>query len=346
MIGRTLAAALLLAAPALAETDHAAIAQRALDQVILPGFSHLADEAGRLADVTATACAGAGPIEVQALEDAYARTFDAWAEVGFLRLGPTEEDNAAFGIAFWPDTRGTIPRTLAAMIAAEDPVAEDPAAFRSVSVAARGLMALDQLLFDPGAAPVEAGSYTCRLLVAITGDLAATADLLLDRWRDPWGGLLTSAGNPANPVYLAPDESTRALYSALTNGLQSDIDLRLGRPMGTFDKPQPRRAEAWRSGRSLANVVASLKGMRAFTAAVFAPAIGPDAAAPVDAAFEAALAAAGRVNGPIDQEVATVQGRFRVEALQSALRRVQAEVASHVGPTVGVASGFNAMDGD
>ena len=41
-------------------------------------------------------------------------------------------------------------------------------------MAARGLMALDQLLFDPEAAPVEAGSYRCRLLVAITGDMAAT----------------------------------------------------------------------------------------------------------------------------------------------------------------------------
>ena len=79
---------------------------------------------------------------------------------------------------------------------------------------------------------------------------------------------------------------------------------------------------------------------------MFAPAIGADAAAPVDAAFEAALAAAGRVDGPIDEEVATTQGRFRVEALQSAVRRVQTEVASHVGPTVGVTSGFNAMDGD
>ena len=58
---------------------------------------------------------------------------------------------------------------------------DDPAAFAQVSVAARGLMALDQLLFDPEAAPVEAGSYRCRLLAAITGDLAATADRMLAR---------------------------------------------------------------------------------------------------------------------------------------------------------------------
>ena len=125
-----------------------------------------------------------------------------------------------------------------------------------------------------------------------------------------------------------------------------DIDLRLGRPLGTWDKPQPRRAEAWRSGRSLPNLVASTEGMRAFVETVFVPAIGPDEARPVLDAFDAALAAAGRVTAPIDVEVATPQGRIHVEALQVALRHVQEEVASHVGPTIGVTSGFNSMDGD
>ena len=86
--------------------------------------------------------------------------------------------------------------------------------------------------------------------------------------------------------------------------------------------------------------------MRALFDTVFAPAIGPEEAGPVDRAFESALLAAGRVAAPIDVEVATQQGRIHVEALQGALRRVQTEVASHVGPTVGVTSGFNAMDGD
>ena len=187
---------------------------------------------------------------------------------------------------------------------------------RSVSVAARGLMALDQLLFI-GAAPVEAGSYTCRLLVAITGDSAATADRLLDRWRDPWGGLLTSAGDPANPVYLAPEELTRALYSALTDGLQADIDLRLGRPMGTFHKPQPGRAEVGdRGGRCRAS---SLRWRAApvFSRAWWRRRSDPTRRRRSIAAFEAAPALGGRVAAPIDHEVATPQGRFRVEALQT-----------------------------
>jgi predicted lipoprotein len=232
------------------------------------------------------------------------------------------------------------------MAAGEDPVVDDPAAFAGVSVAARGFFALDYLLFDPAAAPIEAQDYRCRLLQAITRDMATTAVRMLARWRDPWAGILTSAGAPDNSVYLAPDESTRALYAALTEALQADVNLRLGRPLGTFEHPQPRRAEAWRSGRSLHDVEVSLETLRSYAATVFAPAIGPDHAATVAVSFDAALAAVGRVGGPIDVAVATTQGRFRVEALQTAIHRVESEIAEHVGPTIGVASGFNAMDGD
>jgi predicted lipoprotein len=334
------------AAAAQSTVDHAALAERALTAHILPGFERLEAAAAGLDAAARSACSGEGPIDAAPVEAAYAETFDAWARIQHIRFGPAEEDMRGFAIEFWPDTKSSTPRTLAAMTAAEDPVVDDPAAFAQVSVAARGLMALDQLLFDPEAAPVEAGGYRCRLLVAITGDLAATTARVLARWRDPWGVILTTAGAADNPVYLAPEESTRALYSALVDGLQADIDLRLGRPLGTFDRPQPRRAEAWRSGRSLPNLMASTEGVRALFETVFAPAIGEDEARPVRDAFAAAATAAGNVAGPVDVEVATPQGRIHVEALQGALRRVRTEVESHVGPGVGVTSGFNAMDGD
>jgi uncharacterized protein len=341
------AALLLLAAlPAAAETDHAALAGRALQEQILPGHQRLVAATAGLAAAAEAACAGEGPIEAGPVKAAYGAAFDAWIGVEHYRFGPAQEENRGFAIAFWPDTKGATPRTLGTMIAAEDPVVDDPAAFAGASVAARGLFALDWLLYDPAAGAIEPGGYHCRLLEAITRDMAATSETLLARWQDPWGGILTSAGAPDNPVYLAPDESTRALYGALTDGLQADVDLRLGRPMGTFDRPQPRRAEAWRSDRSLRNVERSLEALRGYAAEVFGPALPADDAAAVDRGFDSALAAAGRVLAPIDVEVATPQGRIHVEALQTQVRQVQNEIAEHVGPVIGVTSGFNSMDGD
>ena len=339
--------ALPAAAQVDAGIDHAAIARRALNEVIMPGFEKLADATETLRAEADAACSGEGPIEPEPVKDAYNRAFDAWIGVEQFRFGPTEENNARFALAFWPDTKGATPRTLETMIADEDPVVDDPAGFRDVSVAARGFFALDYLLYDPDAKPIEAGTYRCRLLRAIARDMATTAGNILAGWRDTWGEVLTTAGDEDNPVFLTPEESTKALYSALTDSLQADIDLRLGRPLGTFDHPQPRRAEAWRSGRSLRNVRQSLEALRAYTATVFAPALPKRDAEAVDGGFDAALAAADRVQGePIDVAVATTQGRVRVEALQDAVARVQEQIAEHVGPPLGVTSGFNAMDGD
>lgn len=348
---RCLAAVLVLvaapAAAAEADVDHAAIARTALDEVILPGFERLTNATRTLQAEADAACSGDGAIDAEPVKDAYGRAFDAWIGVEAFRFGPAEEGNARFAMAFWPDTKGATPRTIETMVSDEDPVVDDPAAFRDVSVAARGLFALDYLLFDPDAEPIEAGGYRCRLLKAIAHDMVTTASGMLDRWHDPWSGILTSAGDEDNPVFFAPEESTKTLYSALTESLQADIDLRLGRPMGTFERPRPRRAEAWRSGRSLHNVRESLEALRAYAATVFEPALPPRHADPVDGSFNAALAAVDRVQGePIDVAVATVQGRVRVEALQSAVRRVQEEIAEHVGPPLGVTSGFNSMDGD
>lgn len=334
------------AAPASADPDHAAIAARALDGHILPGYERLAAETAALAGTAETTCSDSGAADRGALDAAYHSAFDAWMGVSHLGFGPAEEDGAAFAIAFWPDTRGATPRMLAGLIAAEDTVVADPNAFREVSVAARGLFALEQLLFDPDAPALEAAGYRCDLVQAIATDLAATADVLLARWRDPYGPLLRRAGDPDNPLYSAPEESTRALYSALTSGLQADIDLRLGRPLGTFEEPQPRRAEAWRSRRSLRNVTLSLAALRDLAATAFRPELAPEAAATLERAFDVAAAAADRVGLAIPDAVSEPQTRFRVEVLRNEIEHVQEAVAGEIGATLGIAAGFNSMDGD
>ncbi len=345
------AAALLWLAGPVAAADHAAIAKRALAEHILPGYERLAGATAALADAAGTACAGSGAAgsgaaDADAIEAAYQAAFDAWMGVSHIGFGPAEEDGTAFGIAFWPDTRGMTPKALGALIASENPAVRDPAAFREVSVAARGLFALDALLNDPDAPPLEAGSYRCALVAAIAVDMAATAETLLARWRDPYGPLLTTAGAPENPLYLSPQESTRALYSALTTGLQADIDLRIGRPLGTFDRPQPRRAEAWRSGRALRNVELSLAALEDLFDAAFAPELAPQAVATVDLAFDEAEAAAARIGMDIPEAVAAPQTRLRVENLRTQLEFLREAIAANVGPALGVTAGFNAMDGD
>jgi len=114
--------------------------------------------------------------------------------------------------------------------------------------------------------------------------------------------------------------------------------------MGTFDKPRPRRAEAWRSERSLHNVVQSLKALEklALLLSQEHPEIGEDFAE----GFADAYRVADELNDPVFAGVATVQGRLKVEILQQSIDRIRNIAAEKLGPTLGVAAGFNALDGD
>lgn len=338
-----LGVALVWLAGAAAALDHAALAARVVRDHVLPGQERFAAEAAALAAAAEAGCASAGPVDLAA---PYHVAFDAWMGVSHLRFGPAEEGDAVFAVAFWPDPRGATPKTLATLIAAEDPVVDDPKAFAGSSVAGRGLFALDALLFDPEAPKLEAGTYRCRLAVAVTRDLAATAARLRDRWRDPWAGLLETAGAEGHPLWFTPVEGTRAIYGALVEGLQATIDLRLGRPLGTFDAPQPRRAEAWRSGRSLRNVTSSLEALRALARVGFEPELAAEDVDLVESAFASALAATHRIDAPLPEAVAAPEARIRVEALRTEVVNVREVLATRVGGDLGLAAGFNAMDGD
>lgn len=280
----------------------------------------------------ATACD-----DVEALRKGYHKVFDAWNTISHLRFGPMEEDERAYAMAFWPDTRGFTPKSLNGLVAAEDPVVNDRTEFAEVSIAARGLFALEQLLYEPSFAQAGTPAYRCALIDAITGDMARIAgDLVID-----WPAFAEGMLNPAPGTDFATDEDVlRALFTALSTGLEFNADARLGRPLGTFDRPRPRRAEARRSGRSLLNVQQAIDALAALALQLSDP----------DPALEAAIArakgVAAELNDPVFAGVSDPSGRNKVEILQQSINLIQEAVALNLGPQLGVAAGFNALDGD
>ena len=67
-------------------------------------------------------------------------------------LGTAKACSRQFALAFWPDARGITRRSLSGLIKEADPVVDDADACSEVSAAARGLLALGSLLFDPALA--------------------------------------------------------------------------------------------------------------------------------------------------------------------------------------------------
>lgn len=300
---------------------------------ILPGYAGLVHEAGALRAAADGNCSPEDP----GLQAAYHKAFDAWISVSHLRFGPSELDDRAFALAFWPDPRGSTPKALAALIAEADPAVSNPEDFAAVSIAARGFYALEFLLFDPQFTAPNSSGIHCALVRAIATDIATNAAAIYDDWTGDYGDLLAEA---ENDTYRTPTEAARQVFTSLLAGLEFTAQTRLGRPMGSFDRPRPNRAEARRSGRSLRHVVRSLEATRDL-ARLLAP-----GNAEVEQAFAAALKRAADLDDPVFAGVGTPQGRLKVEVLQQSIDIIRAILAEDVGPSLGVSAGFNALDGD
>ena len=311
------------------EVDLASI----VSEHIVPRYETLASEGAALAAAARADCQPGS----ETLRDAYGRAFDAWVAVSHLRFGPSETDERAFELAFWPDPRGTTPKSLAQLIRDADPVVEDAEEFGTVSVAARGFYAMEFLLYDAQFQTAEDADYRCALIRAIADDVDLNTDAILSDWETSYAALLT---NPGNATYRTEAEAARQLFTALSTGLEFTVTQRLGRPLGTFDRPRPTRAEVRRSGRSLRHVEISIDTLSDLAARLSAG--DPEIAE----AFELARAAAARVEDPTFASVGDVQGRLRVEALQQRVDTARKLSALRIGEALGVEAGFNSLDGD
>ena len=322
---RVLAACTLLAGPASADIA------RFLDDDQLPGLAAFVEKTEALKTAAAADCTR------EAVLPAYNAAFDAWMPVADMRLGPSEQ--AAISIAFWPDDRGFTQKGLRRMIAAEDPAGRDPVAYADASAATRGLMALDMMLGDPDFA-YQPGSYSCALVQTISADLAAQAKDLAAGWTR-FQAELRQPGQGEALTYLDQAEALRAIYTQIIAGLGFTVDNRLGRPLGTFEAPRPKRAEAWRTGRPLPDILGAARAAHRHAAML---ADGPMPMA--DAALAQVEEAAARIPDPTLAEVADPTGRLRIEALQQRVTALKQAIEQELGAAQNITAGFNAADGD
>ncbi|MFT4743977.1 MAG: putative lipoprotein [Ascidiaceihabitans sp.] len=328
-------AATILPLSAMAEN---AVTAGIVNNHILPRFERLAEASNTLSRAAATDCTAASV----PLRAAYADAFDAWVAASHLRFGPTEVGDRSFAIAFWPDSRGATPKALNRLIADQDPIAKNADDYAAVSIAARGFYALEFLLYDATLSTAGDDQYRCALIQTIAADTAAMASAISDDWGDEYAARLLHP--TAQGTYRSDDEVRRELLKALSTGLQFTTETRLGRPLGTFDKPRPKRAEAWRSDRSARHVTLSLQTLKDLAGRLADDNVG--LANDLDAAFDDALTRLADLNDPTFASVADPQRRIKIEVIQQSVESIRVIVRDQLGPELGVDAGFNALDGD
>jgi hypothetical protein len=314
-------AALVAAATSFAAFPIAADTAAVVQDHIRPGFAAFADAATSLAAIETC--------NPDTFHVAFNATWDAWMQVAHLSLGPAEEDGRGLAVLFWPDPKGSgwkAQRTLLDAPPGNAGMAEQ-------SVAARGLPALERLLF-----PTEPLANACPLILVTADDLAATATALAQGWG-PFGDLMLTAGDPGNDRFLKPEEATQALFTQLATGLETLADRRIGRPLGTFDKSRPDLAEARASARSVRNISLALVALKDL-----ALTLNPDSPQ-TKAAFDRAIALANVMEPDIDR-ITDPQAWLKLEILQQAVRTTRDTAIAELGPALGVELGFNSQDGD
>lgn len=362
-----IAAAAMAAMPALAaepgEADYARVSAGIIEGHVLPRMQAFERATGRLDAAVTHACAGGKPQSApNALIERFHETMDAWMALRHLSFGPAEDFMRESRIQFAPDPDGRVAAAVAQLLRSDRGGEIDPKAFAQQSVAAQGLPALEHVLFAGDGRPALTaggdGAARCRLGRAITRNLKTMAGAMAAEWRDPKGiaHRLTHPGEK-NVFFSTHKDATLAFSKALHGGFDVLAALKIEPPLGkSLATARPDLVESARSKRSARNIVINLEALAAlYHGEGGKPGLGallhgakgdPKIASLMRRAFDQTIATARAIAPSLARAVADPKQRPQVEKLHLQVRALRQIISERLAPAMGIAGGFNALDGD
>ncbi|MGE0210172.1 MAG: imelysin family protein [Parvibaculaceae bacterium] len=337
--------AITLVTPATA-ADHVTVAKTLAADVIVPRYEALAKAAEAQAEAWKNLCAAPSPAALEAVKSAYHATADAWSAAEIIRYGPVSEDFRAERLSYWPERKNATQRGLAQLLKPDSQNNLSPDSIRGASAAVQGLPALERLLFtDPPAdEKAFAGSpdneRRCAVGRAIADNVRALAEEIRDGWSDPKSGL-------ASQLFYAPlaDEVVRRLATDVVSGFQIMRDVKLLPVLGPeIARANPKLAEGWRSERSSRALALNLKTTLVM-AEIMLEGQSEEGAAGLYNVRQALRVAEGLppLFGPM---AADRKERPQLILLFDALGFSRDRLLIEVPAALGIAMGFNSLDGD
>jgi len=298
-------------------------------------YQDFAMQAQDLANVASDDCRSA------TLKPAYHNAFDAWVAASVIQFGPIDDIGGPLSIAFWPDKKGFTSKALRRLIHDNDPAVGNEKQFAEVSIAAKGFFALEFLLFDSDFNAYSNNGTVCALVRVITKDIARKADCMNTLWETSFAHFVLTAGQPGNTVFLTKTEAAQSYLTSIIGALEFIETARIARPLGTLDRPRPKRAEAWRSDRPLRNITVSLKTVEQLVDAL------ADGQAPITMEeLSVTLKFLPSIDDKSLQSITKTAVRFKVESLLQMVLSINEAATEELSLHLGVTTGFNALDGD
>lgn len=326
--------------------------QRMVDEMvvrhILPRYEAFQEATAELA-TAAHHCSD----DPQGLTPAFNTALDAWMAVQQITFGPAELDMRAPRIHYWPDRRNTGNRQLDQLLA-ERPDDLTEASLAAGSVALQGFPALERVVFVASEDGLD--DFECLLIAGIADNLATMGNEIVAEWSAPDGdaAMIANAGAP-DSFYPSARDVAADIYQGLYEQLQIVMDQKLDRPLNDdLESATPRRAELWRSGRSLSNIAINLESALDLYAGGdgygFEDALtengNAEMASRLRQILENAIATAEAINAPLFDAVADEAMRPHVEHLRDLVDQAREMVGAELGMALGLQMGFNSLDGD
>lgn len=321
----------VLSGPALAaeKKDPHTLAAALASDIVVPRFAALDKAFAAQAEAWDKGCT-----QADGLRSAFQTAYDAWAQAEFFKAGPLGQQTRAERIDYWPDPRNFIDKGMKALLSA--PSAADITAEKIAgeSVAVQGLPALERLLYAGEAAELrDMGEKECAAGRAIAHNLATVASALDKEWNDPQTGEVARLTSVAQDDTKAR-ESVVAVLTDLATGIRVIEDKKMPPLFGAKgNPPNPRAAKSWRSQRSEQDITQNLgvlidayNGLAAYA---------PESAHSVVEKLQDARAA-----------LADKQDANRTIAIVAAINNAKYYAVDVVPAEIGVALGFNSLDGD
>ena len=253
---------LLIFSPSAFAQDWAETNKAITDEFAIPHFEQLHDSSKQLVIQTASFCQKGGEEALKKTREQFHQMMDAWQGIQILRTGPEELLMRNFRIEMWPDRSNTGAKQIRKLLTDKNPEALKPEVFSKSSTAVQGLSAIERILFakDIQASAFQAegkATYRCQLLQAITINLKTISTDLLSDWKTHYRKTITEQ-NDKNEVFASHKEVASVFLKEITTQLQAVYDQKFKRALD--DKRfRPKRAESWRSGRSLRNITLNLE---------------------------------------------------------------------------------------
>lgn len=356
---RAAAVALMLAAPLSAPVCAQAVlpadlGERLARDYARPAVAKMTDAAAALEGALGDWCAKPDAAGAKRVGDAFGTLAHAWSGVEILRFGPLVQANRFERLAFWPDTRGVMPRQVQALIAAKDDALLKPGALAGRSVAVQGLPALEYVLYGEPDLLKQTGApgfaYACGYATAIASNVASISRDVGEAWS-PQGafGRQFAEPKPGNDLYRSSQEVAAEAMKALSTGLQFARDVKIEPVMGeSAQAARPKRAAFWRSNLSTSLLAANVDALKAFYVAGAYPLAAGEGW--MDASVRGELSSAAQtlrdVPVQLDAALASEEGRRLLTLASLTLKNAKAIVDENLAPALGVTIGFNALDGD